>query len=81
MLSIITIDVVEAMVKAYKIWLKEVILCVNKRMGTMTFKVMVSKVNMKKVANWLSKIKGIIMTVNDCSEDCCHEYEICECTA
>jgi hypothetical protein len=81
MLLITTIDIAEAMVKAYKIWPKEVIPCINKCMGTMTFKVLVGKVNMEKVANWMPKIKGTTMMVDDCNEDCSYKYEIRGCTA
>jgi hypothetical protein len=81
MLLITIINIVKAMIKGYKIWPKKIILCVDKYIEIVTFEVMVRKANVKKVVNLLSKVKEIIMVMNDCSEDCCYKYEVCECNA
>jgi hypothetical protein len=69
------------MIKIYEIWPKEVIPCIDKCMGTITFKIMVGKKNVEKIVNQPLKIKKTIMMVNDCSENCCHKYEVHRCTA
>jgi hypothetical protein len=69
------------MIKGYRIWLKEIIPCVDKHMGAMTFKVMIRKINLKKVVNKLPKIKETTMAVDDCSKNHCYEYEVCRCNA
>ena len=79
MAAISSVDVAEAMVNDYGIWPKEVVPCIDKRVGRMIFKVHVGKAKINEIVKKPPCVKGIWMTVDDCRDELTHEYDIRGC--